>query len=398
MCNKKVKIVALALAVVLVISAVAIYLIKQKSVIVDDEVVAPYEDNIDVFAFFDCCIDESVDTLKLRTGPGDNYELIKKVPSDSDVKVLGFSTKVNDWLYVECDESVGWVQNEYIIFNSDHLSQIFKANELCRVKYGNISDADFNLYESATADSNIVITLSAGDIVEVVNTYSYTNNGYIEVYYISEKVDNSEHYIGWINADNLEKIGRLGDENKYDYSIDNVYTLSKDVVACDEQSQYEAVVVDSAEPVSLKKGPGNEYDEIDTIPQMSLIYTVGKLNSSDEWLLVYYLHEDKHGWVNAEKLATVKDAEIVEKVEEGQIIVDKITYTFEGACPIEAEANDDNGTKLMSAPDENSRCILVMEKGAEFTDVGPVEGYSGWTYAEYNDGLTKHVGFVKVGE
>lgn len=84
--------------------------------------------------------------------------------------------------------------------------------------------------------------------------------------------------------------------------------------------------------------------------------------------------------------------------DEGQIIVDGITYNFVGSCPIIAEAFDDNGTKLMSAPSEDSRCILVMEKGAEFTDVGPVEGYSGWTYAEYDDGLTKHVGFVYVGE
>lgn len=54
--------------------------------------------------------------LRLRKGPGSNYDIIKNIPNGYPVKVIGYSSKASGWVYViETTYGVsGWVSSQYI--------------------------------------------------------------------------------------------------------------------------------------------------------------------------------------------------------------------------------------------------------------------------------------------
>jgi len=55
--------------------------------------------------------------LRLRSGPGTNYEIIMVVPNDSAVVERGYNDDSFEWVYVEYNGKYGWLSSEFLIFS-----------------------------------------------------------------------------------------------------------------------------------------------------------------------------------------------------------------------------------------------------------------------------------------
>ena len=392
--NRFKKILVILLLAVVTVS-VALCFIGKDNVDADGEIVEPYYDMISAFYFDDCSIDgEGEKSIDLRTGPGKEYGLITKISPDSEIEVLGFSEKNSEWLYVNCNDVKGWLPNRFITFSNDYCieAENFKVNYVCRVKFENNDAADLNVYSESDTDSDVIYTLKKCDIVLINDDYNAKNNGLIKMVMYVDGGGYTDTIIGWVDAHNLERIGRLGEPiSNNEYADILIYKVPDDISSYDEQCQYEAVVVDTDKPIALRRDIDDASDIIVNIEPMSLIYIMGKSHSTDEKVLVYCPITNKHGWTEKEYLAPVEDVTIVDGDE--SISIDGTIYKYVGAEPFKI-CNEGDAIALMSAPDKNSRCILKIQKGVEFTVTVPFEGVPDWNFVSYDDGLTKHYGFV----
>jgi Uncharacterized protein with a bacterial SH3 domain homologue len=54
--------------------------------------------------------------LRLRAGPGTNYEIITVIPNKSEVIEKGYNPDNNEWVYIEYNGQNGWASMEFLIF------------------------------------------------------------------------------------------------------------------------------------------------------------------------------------------------------------------------------------------------------------------------------------------
>ena len=63
------------------------------------------------------------DGLRLRSGPGTNYEIINLIPDGAMIAERGYNNNNHDWLYVQYRGSYGWVSNEFLNFDGDGMAK-----------------------------------------------------------------------------------------------------------------------------------------------------------------------------------------------------------------------------------------------------------------------------------
>lgn len=388
------KILVSLLVVVVAVTAIFVFIGKD-SADTDGEIVEPYYDVLSEFIFDDCYIDaEGEDSLDLRKGPAKKYGLITTVSPDSEIEVLGFSVDSSEWLYVSCNDTNGWLPSKFITFPNEYSLEAkdFELHNVCRTKLETEANADLNVYATSDKDSDVVYKLKKCDIVEIFNDYDAKYNGLIEVSIYVDEDGYTSTVNGWADAENLERIGNLGETiSNNEFADKLVYKVSDNITSYDEQCQYEAVVVDADKAITLRSDIDNESDIIADVEPMSLIYIIGKSHSTDEKVMVYCPVENKHGWIEKEYLAPV-EALTVTHLDEG-VKVDDTQYKYVGSEPLLIH-NESEPVAFMSAPDENSGCILKVQKGAKYIVHAPFEGLSDWVLAEYDDGLSQYYGFI----
>ncbi|MGL5822497.1 MAG: SH3 domain-containing protein [Sarcina sp.] len=192
-------------------------------------------------------INSSVGYLNFRRGNGLGYSIISKIPTGTEVEVLG---QKGDWYKVKYKGEIGWIYSSYTTGinngeNTEDNSQSVSTND----KYETTINSSIGWLNFRTGNStsyNIIAKIPTGTTVSVLEE----KDGWYKVSYDAE--------IGWISGN---------------------YTTGKQKVSDNKQDTIGKTTIDSSLGwLRLRLGNGTGFREIGKIPTGSSVNVLSKLD------------------------------------------------------------------------------------------------------------------------
>lgn len=163
---------------------------------------------IDHDVYSECIVDTygeyDGESLNMRSGPSRDYDLIVEVPDGSDVELLGFSNKSNDWICVRYKGYAGWVLNKYIFSKDEYDYDSFNVYTYGRISYNTPSHGGLVVRSGPSYYDEEITILPEGTLVDFHDSYYDKNNGYMQI----STVDSNEE-IGYVLVEYLEFMGTI---------------------------------------------------------------------------------------------------------------------------------------------------------------------------------------------
>ncbi|MFE8696839.1 SH3 domain-containing protein [Cytobacillus sp. FJAT-53684] len=125
----------------------------------------------------------TVDGLRVRKGPGTNYQVIGTINKGNDFTVLSTS---GDWVQLDTSYGVGWVSSEYVQFKKNSTTRNNTSNS-----NGRITSNSLNIRSTPSLDGSIIGKLGAGDTVKILSQ----KNGWTEISYSGNQAWISSQYV-----------------------------------------------------------------------------------------------------------------------------------------------------------------------------------------------------------
>ncbi len=150
--------------------------------------------------------------------------------------------------------------------------------------------------------------------------------------------------------------------------------------------------VTSQKPLPLRKGPGDTYAPICTVPYGTRLQITGGCNENNIWVYVYIPSEDAYGWLSASFLASETSlesttlphreeesesttAESSAKSEESQQTLSQSSY--------KAKVTAEKGLYLRVGPGTDFEALQVIGKDEEITVIEICKSNPQWIYVDF---------------
>ena len=142
----------------------------------------------------------TTDHLRLRKGPGTEYEIITELSDDTYIRVLGVCD--NDWYLVSLDNgTVGFVSGEFLrVLTPEYINSQTIEPSTCVLR-GIRSNTSLNVRDSASVEGNIIGALSEG---QVIVSERHLENGWWQIQYGDRTGYVSGDYVTEVYATSLE--------------------------------------------------------------------------------------------------------------------------------------------------------------------------------------------------
>ena len=168
------------------------------------------------------------------------------------------------------------------------------------------------------------------------------------------------------------------------------YDSSMGTVAPDINFKSTLCTIISEEGLALRKGPGNTYAAIETVPYGTCLQVIGKSLGDDLWGYVYIPSLDLYGWLlcsyltESSELIEPEITETTEKEPEAQ------SKTASDESPKEtamyyATVTAEKGLYLRVGPGMNYEAISVIPKGSIVTVLELCKENSAWLLVSIDD-------------
>jgi cell wall-associated NlpC family hydrolase len=210
-------------------------------------------------------------SVKLRNGPGLEYDEVSRVSADTPVEVVG---RYGEWLQVREGNGADlyWVSSEMVEISEGAIFTLFEVREgeippPPPPKVGTVLGSGLNLRDGPGVNYVGMTTLESGQTFDLVEQYQD---------WVRIAGDGIE---GWVHASNLDIASGVIERVPATETIPD--------------ANPPLVGVASAETINLRKGPGTAYEEINTLgsgDQVNLIarygdwYKIGSSDGSTAWV------------------------------------------------------------------------------------------------------------------
>lgn len=151
--------------------------------------------------------------------------------------------------------------------------------------------------------------------------------------------------------------------------------------------------VTSQKPLPLRKGPGDTYAPIGTVPYGTRLQITGGCNENDIWVYVYIPSEDAYGWLSASFLASEASLEsttLPEREEEAESTTAKSTQKNEESqqtlsqSSYKAKVTAEKGLYLRVGPGTDFEALQVIGKDEEITVIEICKSNPQWVYVDFH--------------
>ncbi|WP_102274449.1 SH3 domain-containing protein [Cytobacillus massiliigabonensis] len=130
----------------------------------------------------------SADGLRVRKGPGTNYEVIGTINKGENFSVLAAD---GDWIQLATSYGNGWVSSEFVQFNSHSV----KSNGSKTVN-GKITSNSLNIRSEPSLNGSIIGKLHAGDQVIILSQ----KNGWTQISHLGKEAWVSSQYVEMVEG------------------------------------------------------------------------------------------------------------------------------------------------------------------------------------------------------
>lgn len=126
--------------------------------------------------------------------------------------INGYSSMDNGYVWVSFkDRGInGWVLAQYMYPTNPYSDYGYSGESLTETMHGRVcfstpADAGINMRAQPAAQSDLLTTLHEGTVVDILQSYDPSNNGYIKIGYDHPQA--GEYYNGWVLASYIEFYG-----------------------------------------------------------------------------------------------------------------------------------------------------------------------------------------------
>ncbi|USK53881.1 SH3 domain-containing protein [Cytobacillus solani] len=123
------------------------------------------------------------DGLRVRKGPGTNYQVIGTINKGKNFQVLATD---GDWIQLDTPNGAGWVSSEFVQFKSNSVNSTPSKTII-----GKITSNSLNIRSEPSLNGSIIGKLNAGDKVKILSQ----KNGWTEISYSGNHAWVSSQYV-----------------------------------------------------------------------------------------------------------------------------------------------------------------------------------------------------------
>jgi len=236
----------------------------------------------------------TTDHLRLRKGPGTDYDIITELDDDLFVEVIGVCD--NNWYLVRTNSGIGFVSGDYLrVLSNEYIhSQEINSTSLCVLR-GIRSNTSLNVRDSASENGEVIGSLSQGQTFVIED---HLDNGWYQIQYGDRTGYVSGDYVSEIYAASLEELPYIYiredapiSKKPYENSIG---TITHD--------QFVQIYGENDEYYFIENNGSYGYIPKDKCERMSDYYAI--VDISDQTLKVYHNGEE----VLSTRVVTGKDS------------------------------------------------------------------------------------------
>ena len=255
--------------------------------------------------------------LNIRSGPGTGFEILDTIPEGSVVGFTGFTDATGEWVQVDAaDGPLGWVAARYLSNVPEGL-QIRPADVPEVAAEAELAPAPMEEEEPAVTFSPDVVTATALynlnirsgpgteyallDTIPAGSVVGFT--GFMDGTGEWVQVDAAAGPLGWVAARYLSNVPEGLQIRPADLPEEEMATPTP---VAEEGVTFSTDVVTATTTVNLnvRRGPGTEYEILDTLPQGSVVGFTGFMDSAGDWVQVDAA-AGPIGWVAGQYLSNV---------------------------------------------------------------------------------------------
>ncbi|MEM5598603.1 SH3 domain-containing protein [Niallia circulans] len=127
--------------------------------------------------------------LRLRKGPGTNYQVITTLGEGIEVTILSTN---NDWYQISTDLGSGWVHNDYLLFEDSSIHTETGVQEKPKQEIATVTEDQINLRSNPSTSAEIIGKISIGTVITIIAEES----NWAKIQYSGN--------IGWVHKDLLK--------------------------------------------------------------------------------------------------------------------------------------------------------------------------------------------------
>ena len=223
----------------------------------------------------------TTDHLRLRKGPGTEYDIITELDDDVFVEVLGVCD--NDWYLVRTNSRIGFVSGDYLHVLTNQYVNSQEIEPSLHVLRGIRSNTSLNVRGSASENGEVIGSLSEGQMFVVQD---HLENGWYQIQYGDRVGYVSGDYVSEVYATSLEELPLIYiredasvSEKPYENSIGTV-----------SHNQFVRIYGENDEYYLIEYNGSYGYVPKDKCERMTDYYAI--IDLSDNNLKVYHLGEE----------------------------------------------------------------------------------------------------------
>ncbi|MFD2446179.1 SH3 domain-containing protein [Bacillus sp. CGMCC 1.16607] len=282
----------------------------------------------------------TVDGLRVRNGPGTNFQTIGHVNKGNQVTI---KEKNENWIKVSANSLEGWISSDFVTITGGQATDKTAEKPTKNIKTATIQVDSLNVRSEASLQSNVIGKLKKGDKIEVISS----TQDWIQIYFQNQKAWISSEFVK-MNSQSTANETKIEEPAKPLGGI--VGTITANALNIRSQPDLGGKIVGSV-------SKGNSYSIIEEVNNWSKIEFSPK----------------QYGWVNTWYLekAMPKSNEI-----QSQEVKESIVTILH------------DGTNIRSGPNVSTSVILRSNEGEQFQ----VKGLKGdWYEIQLKDGVSGYI-------